>query len=27
MQEGTLALMQLAKTCAALERLKAGGVP
>ncbi|HEX5590273.1 MAG TPA: acetyl-CoA carboxylase, carboxyltransferase subunit beta [Candidatus Limnocylindrales bacterium] len=27
MQEGTLALMQLAKTCAALERLKAAGVP
>lgn len=27
MQEGTLALMQLAKTMAALERLKAGGVP
>jgi acetyl-CoA carboxylase carboxyl transferase subunit beta len=27
MQEGTLALMQLAKTCAALERLRAGGVP
>jgi acetyl-CoA carboxylase carboxyl transferase subunit beta len=27
MQEGTLALMQLAKTCAALERLKAGGIP
>jgi len=27
MQEGTLALMQLAKTCAALERLKAARVP
>ncbi|HEX7950059.1 MAG TPA: acetyl-CoA carboxylase, carboxyltransferase subunit beta [Candidatus Limnocylindrales bacterium] len=27
MQEGTMALMQLAKTCAALERLKAAGVP
>jgi acetyl-CoA carboxylase carboxyl transferase subunit beta len=27
MQEGTLALMQLAKTMAALERLRAGGVP
>jgi acetyl-CoA carboxylase carboxyl transferase subunit beta len=27
MQEGTLALMQLAKTRAALERLRAGGVP
>ncbi|HYL39851.1 MAG TPA: acetyl-CoA carboxylase, carboxyltransferase subunit beta [Candidatus Binatus sp.] len=27
MQEGTLALMQLVKTCAALERLKAAGVP
>ena len=27
MQEGTLALMQLAKTVAALERLKAAGVP
>jgi acetyl-CoA carboxylase carboxyl transferase subunit beta len=27
MQEGTLALMQLAKTCAALERLKAASVP
>jgi acetyl-CoA carboxylase carboxyl transferase subunit beta len=27
MQEGTLALMQLAKTVAALERLRAGGVP
>jgi acetyl-CoA carboxylase carboxyl transferase subunit beta len=27
MQEGTLALMQLAKTCAALERLKAAAVP
>jgi acetyl-CoA carboxylase carboxyl transferase subunit beta len=27
MQEGTLALMQLAKTLAALERLRAGGVP
>ena len=27
MQEGTLALMQLAKTLAALERLQAGGVP
>ncbi len=27
MQEGTLALMQLAKTLAALERLKDGGVP
>ncbi len=27
MQEGTLALMQLAKTCAALERLAAAGVP
>ena len=27
MQEGTLALMQLAKTCSALERLKAAGVP
>jgi acetyl-CoA carboxylase carboxyl transferase subunit beta len=27
MQEGTLALMQLAKTLAALERLKYGGVP
>ena len=27
MQEGTLALMQLAKTLAAIERLKAGGVP
>lgn len=27
MQEGTYALMQLAKTMAALERLKAGGVP
>jgi acetyl-CoA carboxylase carboxyl transferase subunit beta len=27
MQEGTLALMQLAKTCAALGRLAAGGVP
>jgi acetyl-CoA carboxylase carboxyltransferase component len=27
MQEGTLALMQLAKTCAALERLSAAGVP
>jgi acetyl-CoA carboxylase carboxyl transferase beta subunit/acetyl-CoA carboxylase carboxyl transferase alpha subunit len=27
MQEGTLALMQLAKTCAALERLAAGGIP
>ena len=27
MQEGTLALMQLAKTMAALERLAAGGVP
>ncbi len=27
MQEGTLALMQLVKTCAALERLKATGVP
>ena len=26
MQEGTLALMQLAKTCAALERLKSAGV-
>ncbi len=27
MQEGTLALMQLAKTCAALERLAVAGVP
>jgi acetyl-CoA carboxylase carboxyl transferase beta subunit len=27
MQEGTLSLMQLAKTMAALERLRAGGVP
>jgi acetyl-CoA carboxylase carboxyl transferase subunit beta len=27
MQEGTLALMQLAKTCAALERLRTSGVP
>ncbi|CAN5440184.1 acetyl-CoA carboxylase, carboxyltransferase subunit beta [soil metagenome] len=27
MQEGTLALMQLAKTCAALERLSDAGVP
>jgi len=27
MQEGTLALMQLAKTCAALSRLSASGVP
>ena len=27
MQEGTLALMQLAKTCGALERLRAAGVP
>jgi acetyl-CoA carboxylase carboxyl transferase subunit beta len=27
MQEGTLALMQLAKTCAALERLRTAGVP
>jgi acetyl-CoA carboxylase carboxyl transferase subunit beta len=27
MQEGTMALMQLAKTCAALERLKAAGIP
>ena len=27
MQEGTLALMQLAKTCAALERLRASRVP
>jgi acetyl-CoA carboxylase carboxyl transferase subunit beta len=27
MQEGTLALMQLAKTIGALERLRAGGVP
>ncbi|HUP55236.1 MAG TPA: acetyl-CoA carboxylase carboxyltransferase subunit alpha [Methylomirabilota bacterium] len=27
MQEGTLALMQLAKTLAALERLRAGGAP
>jgi acetyl-CoA carboxylase carboxyl transferase subunit beta len=27
MQEGTLSLMQLAKTVAALERLRAGGVP
>src|SRR5262245_57768170 len=27
MQEGTLALMQLVKTCAAVERLGAGGVP
>jgi acetyl-CoA carboxylase carboxyl transferase subunit beta len=27
MQEGTLALMQLAKTCAALERLALAGVP
>jgi acetyl-CoA carboxylase carboxyl transferase subunit beta len=27
MQEGTLALMQLAKTCAALERLRAAHVP
>ena len=27
MQEGTLALMQLAKTCAALERLAAAGIP
>ncbi len=27
MQEGTLALMQLAKTLAALDRLRAGGVP
>jgi acetyl-CoA carboxylase carboxyl transferase subunit beta len=27
MQEGTLALMQLAKTCAALERLRMAGVP
>jgi acetyl-CoA carboxylase carboxyl transferase subunit beta len=27
MQEGTLALMQLAKTMAALERLRAAGVP
>ena len=27
MQEGTLALMQLAKTCAALERLRAAQVP
>jgi acetyl-CoA carboxylase carboxyl transferase subunit beta len=27
MQEGTLALMQLAKTLAALERLRSGGVP
>jgi acetyl-CoA carboxylase carboxyl transferase beta subunit/acetyl-CoA carboxylase carboxyl transferase alpha subunit len=27
MQEGTLALMQLAKSMAALERLRAGGVP
>ena len=27
MQEGTLALMQLAKTCGALERLRAAGIP
>jgi acetyl-CoA carboxylase carboxyl transferase subunit beta len=27
MQEGTLALMQLAKTCAILERVRASGVP
>jgi acetyl-CoA carboxylase carboxyl transferase subunit beta len=27
MQEGTLALMQLAKTCAILERVRAGGIP
>jgi acetyl-CoA carboxylase carboxyl transferase subunit beta len=27
MQEGTMALMQLAKTCAALERLKGAGMP
>ena len=27
MQEGTLALMQLAKTCAALERLRTAGLP
>ena len=27
MQEGTLALMQLVKTCAALERLRAAGIP
>src|SRR6202008_3590830 len=27
MQEGTLSLMQLAKTVAALERLRAAGVP
>ncbi|MEO8463352.1 MAG: acetyl-CoA carboxylase, carboxyltransferase subunit beta [Chloroflexota bacterium] len=27
MQEGTLALMQLAKTCGALERLRASGAP
>jgi acetyl-CoA carboxylase carboxyl transferase subunit beta len=27
MQEGTLALMQLAKTCAALERLRSAGIP
>jgi acetyl-CoA carboxylase carboxyl transferase subunit beta len=27
MQEGTLALMQLAKTCAALERARAAGIP
>ncbi len=27
MQEGTLALMQLAKTCAALDRLAAAGIP
>ena len=27
MQEGTLALMQLAKTCAILERVRAAGVP
>ncbi|MBI2775656.1 MAG: acetyl-CoA carboxylase carboxyltransferase subunit beta [Chloroflexi bacterium] len=27
MQEGTLALMQLAKTCAALDRLRVAGVP
>ncbi|OGN88380.1 MAG: hypothetical protein A2X23_05280 [Chloroflexi bacterium GWC2_73_18] len=27
MQEGTLALMQLAKTCGAVERLRAAGVP
>jgi acetyl-CoA carboxylase carboxyl transferase subunit beta len=27
MQEGTLALMQLAKTCAVLERVRASGIP